>query len=73
MNRGVRERGRYTGEKTEREGMKDEQGGKRRGREEWTPVTLHANLTQPGCTTTTTGDGGNENEERKKKERERSI
>lgn len=37
--------------------------------EEWTPVTLHANLTQPGCATTT-----DENEEkRKKKERERNV
>jgi len=61
-----RERKRYTGKKTEREGIKDERGEKRRGREEWTPVTLHANLTQPGCTTTT-GNGGNENEKKKKK------
>lgn len=52
--------------KIEREGIKDEQGGMRKGREEWTPVTLHANLTQPGCATTT-GGGGNENEEKKKK------
>lgn len=38
----------------------------RRGREEWTLVTLHANLTHPGCAETT-GDGGNENEEKRKK------
>jgi len=55
----------------ERKEIKNEPGGKRRGREEWTPVTLHANLTQPGCTTMT-GDDGNENEEKRKKERERS-
>lgn len=38
----------------------------RRGREEWTPVTLHANLTQRGCATTT-GGGRDENEEKREK------
>lgn len=41
----------------ETEGGTRTKGGKteRRGRREWTPVTLHANLTRPGCTTTATG------------------
>lgn len=45
---------------------KAERGGKR-GRGEWTPVTLHANLTQPGCTTTMRGGGTNENEATREK------
>jgi hypothetical protein len=55
--------------KAEREGIKDEQRGKRRGREEWTPVTLHANLTQLGCTTTT-GTRMKRREEKKRKGKE---
>lgn len=79
MNRaakGVRERKIHRRKKQKERGIEDKRGEKGRGREEWTPVTLHANLTRAGCTTTTTaGDGVNENEEwrEKKKERERSI
>jgi len=50
----------------ETEGGTRTKGGKteRRGRREWTPVTLHANLTRPGCTTTA------RNERKKRRERQ---
>lgn len=67
MNRGKgreREREIHRKKRQKERGIEDKRGEKGRGREEWTPVTLHANLTRAGCTTTTTaGDGVNENEE----------